>query len=269
MIRSSIVDCGSRMVWSLIRNPKPAISVLGLFVSPPLLSQQWPVHSMDRPKPPIVKPALATPPVPAPSDAIVLFNGRDLSHWRAENGGPAKWSVPRQGGYVEVVPHTGSLVSADSFGDVQLHVEWRTPVPAKGEGQERGNSGVFLMGYYEVQVLDSYDNVTYADGQAGSVFGQYPPLVNASRPPGEWQTYDIIFRRPRFGADSSLTRAARMTVFHNGVLVQDNVELTGRTVFNRRAQYSRHPDKLPIALQDHEYPVRYRNIWVRELPEVP
>jgi hypothetical protein len=125
------------------------------------------------------------------------------------------------------------------------------------------------MGYYEVQVLDSYDNVTYADGQAGSIFGQYPPLVNASRPPGEWQTYDIIFRRPRFGTDSTVTRPARMTVFHNGVLVQDNVELTGRTVFNQRAQYSPHPDKLPVALQDHEYPVRYRNIWVRELPELP
>lgn len=229
--------------------------------------QQWPVHSMDRPRPPVVQPGPEGPPTPPPADAIVLFEGSNLSQWRAEDGQPAKWAV--KNGYIEVVAGTGSLVSARPFGDVQLHIEWATPTPPTGEGQERGNSGVYLMGLYEVQVLDSYQNDTYPDGQAGALFGQAPPLVNACRPPGAWQSYDIVFRRPRFSRGTFLERPARITVFQNGILVQDGVELTGRTVFGRRATYSAHGDRLPLSLQDHSHPVRYRNIWVRELPELP
>jgi hypothetical protein len=194
----------------------------------------------------------------------VLFNGRDLSRFRDDKRGPAKWKV--ENGYIEVMPGTGSLVSADSFGDVQLHIEWATPAKVEGEGQERGNSGVFFgEGRYEIQVLDSYNNVTYPDGQAGAVFGQYPPLVNASRPPGEWQTYDIVFHTARFDSAGKLIRPARATVFHNNVLVQDDVELTGPTAFQRRPVYAAHPPELPILLQDHSFPVRFRNIWARRL----
>src|SRR5664279_3802577 len=227
----------------------------------------YPQHSMDRPQPAVVKPAPGGAPVAPPSDAIVLFNGKDLSQW--VNGDsesvPAKWKV--KDGYMEVVANTGDIKTKQGFGDLQLHVECRTPAPAKGESQERGNSGVYLMATFEVQVLDSYDNVTFADGAAGSVFGQYPPMVNASRPPGEWQTYDIFFHRPHFAADGTLQCAARVTVIQNGVLVQSDAVLTGPTAYKRRPPYTAMPDKAPILLQDHSYPVRYRNIWVRELPD--
>ena len=225
---------------------------------------QWKAHDMDRPRPPKVTPSLALP-VPPPSDAQVLFDGSGLSKWRSPNGAPAKWVL--RDGYMESVKGSGYLYTADSFGDVQLHIEWATPTPPEGRGQGRGNSGVFLMGLYEVQVLDSYDNDTYADGQAAAVYGQHPPLVNASRPPGEWQSYDIVFRRPRFSRDGALLKAARMTVLHNGVLVQDNVEIWGGTSWLQYDPYKSHPDRLPLSLQDHGNPVRYRNIWVRELPE--
>ncbi len=225
------------------------------------VSDEWPIHSLDRPQPPVVDPGPAGDPVPPPSDAVVLFDGTNLDRWRAADGGPAPWKV--ENGAMEVVAHTGSLVTRDSFGDVQLHVEWATPAVVQGEGQERGNSGVYLMDLYELQVLDSYDNATYPDGQAGSIFGQYPPLVNASRPPGAWQTYDVVFHAPRFRDDGSLASPARMTVLHNGVLVQDQVELTGPTAYQRRPPYEKHAARLPISLQDHEFPVRYRNIWVR------
>jgi prepilin-type processing-associated H-X9-DG protein len=196
---------------------------------------------------------------------VVLFEGRSLDEWQSSDNppGPAKWTV--RDGYVEVAPKTGSLVTKQAFGDVQVHIEFRTPVPAKGESQERGNSGVFLMGMYEVQVLDSYHNVTYADGHAGAVYGQFPPLVNASRPPGEWQTYDIVFHRPRFDAQGKVTRPARMTVIHNGVLIQDDVELSGPTANKSRPPYVKHADALPLALQDHGDLVRFKNIWIRKL----
>jgi len=227
--------------------------------------QQWPQHSMDRPRPPVVQPGPESAPVAPPKDAVVLFDGTNLSQWRAEDSTTAKWTV--QDGYVEVKPGTGMLVSARGFGDVQLHIEWATPAVVKGEGQERGNSGVFLMGIYELQVLDSYQNDTYPDGQAGAIYGENPPLVNATRPPGRWQAYDIVFRRPRFKADGSLDRPARMTVFLNGVLIQDNFELVGPTANKARPPYRAHADKLPLKLQDHGNPVRYRNIWIRELSE--
>lgn len=227
--------------------------------------QQWKIHDIDRPLPPAVNPGPAGNPVPAPADAIVLFDGKNLSGWSGSKGEPAKWKVEQ--GYMEVVSKAGSIRTIRSFGDCQLHLEWAAPLPAGGEGQGRGNSGVFLMDTYEIQVLDCYNNTTYADGMAASVYGQYPPLVNACRPPGEWQTYDIIFHRPHFDKDGKLFQPAFITMFHNGVLVLDNVELLGPTAHKIRLPYKAHPDKLPLSLQDHGNPVRYRNIWIRELGE--
>jgi hypothetical protein len=227
----------------------------------------WAQHDRNRPLPRIVDagPGPAQPARP-PSDATVLFGGTDLSAWKSKkDGGPAKWKV--ENGYMEVVKGTGYVETVQAFGDCQLHVEWMAPSPAVGQDQDRGNSGVFLMGMYELQIVDSYENVTYADGQAAAVYGQYPPLVNASRPPGQWQTYDIVFRGPRFDAAGKVTRPARMTVLHNGVLVQDDVELVGPTANKARPPYAAHPARLPLALQDHDHPVRFRNIWIRELPE--
>lgn len=225
----------------------------------------WPIHSTARPQPPVVDPGPASAPAPPPSDAIVLFDGRSLEAWKSADsaGRPARWKI--ENGYMEVAAGTGNIATARGFGDVQLHIEWATPAEPKGEGQERGNSGVFLMGRYELQVLDSYRNTTYPDGQAGAIYGQYPPLVNASRPPGAWQTYDVVFHRPRFDAGGTLLSPARMTVLHNGVLVQDDAVLTGPTGHHERPPYAAHPDRLPLILQDHGNPVRYRNIWVREV----
>jgi Domain of Unknown Function (DUF1080) len=232
-------------------------------------SMTWPIHSTSRPQPRVVDPGPFTASVPPPSDAIVLFDGRSLSEWRSADSAnvPARWRV--QDGYMEVAAGAGAIATAHAFGDVQVHVEWMAPRPTAGEGQNRGNSGVFLMGRYEVQVLDSYRSTTYPDGQAAAVYGQYPPLVNASRPPGEWQSYDIVFISPRFAADGKLLRPARLTVLHNGVLVQNDVTLTGPTGHKERPPYSMHADALPISLQDHDHPVRYRNIWVRRLGDDP
>jgi len=227
---------------------------------------RWKIHDPDRPVPPAIDPGAASTqdsPGRAPSDAVILFDGKDLSKWAHKDGSAAKWKV--ENGYFEVVPKTGYVYTREAFGDCQLHVEFAEPSPAKGESQDRGNSGVFLQGLYETQVLDSYQSKTYADGQAGAIYGQYPPLVNASRPPGQWQTYDIVFHGPRFDKDGKLLRPARETVFHNGVLVQDNVELSGPTAHGKRPPYEPQPEKLPLALQDHSHPVRYRNIWIREL----
>jgi hypothetical protein len=224
---------------------------------------KWPVHDLSRPLPPVVDPGPAGAPVPAPSDAVVLFDGKDLSQWEDAKGQPAKWKV--ENGFMEVVAKTGSIRTKKGFGDCQLHVEWATPVEPQGESQGRGNSGVFLMDTYEVQVLDCYNNTTYADGMAAAIYGQYPPLINACRKPGEWQTYDIIFHAPRFDQDGKLLAPARMTVFHNNILVHDNAVLTGPTAHKARPPYKAHPDKLPVSLQDHGNPTRFRNIWIREL----
>jgi hypothetical protein len=230
----------------------------------------WPQHDESRPQPPVVDPGTASTQEKAgvpPADAVVLFDGKDLAKWRStKDGSAARWKI--ENGYLEVVPGTGDIRTEQAFGDCQLHVEWATPSPHPGdEGQHRGNSGVFLMGLYEVQVLDSFGNKTYPDGQAAALYGAYPPLVNASRPPGQWQTYDIVFRGPRFDGGGKLLRPARTTVLHNGVLVQDGREQPGPTAHNKRPPYAAHPARLPLALQDHEHPVRYRNIWIRELAE--
>jgi len=226
----------------------------------------WKIHDLNRPLPAVIDPGTSSTqdlPGRSPSDAVVLFDGKDLSRWVHKDGSAAKWKV--ENGYAEVAAKTGYIYTRDSFGDCQLHVEFAEPVPPKGESQERGNSGVFLMGLYEIQVLDTYENKTYADGMASAVYGQYPPLVNASRPPGQWQSYDIVFHGPRFDKEGKLNRPARVTVLHNGVLVQDNVELSGPTAHGERPSYKAQPDKLPLALQDHGNPVHYRNIWIREL----
>ena len=241
----------------------------GLLVPSALLTAQqqpkpedYPQHSMDRPQPALVTPGAKVG--DAPSDAIILFDGKNLDAWSTDSGKKAPWLL--KDGYMEVAPGTGSIQTKQAFGDCQLHVEWSSPMPATGEGQERGNSGVYLMNQYEVQVLDSYDNKTYPDGQAGSMFGQYPPLVNPARKPGEWESYDIIFHAPRFDASGKVTSPARVTVLFNGILVQDDVALTGPTAYQRRPPYKQGADKLPLALQDHEMRVRYRNIWIRNLP---
>lgn len=229
----------------------------------PRPAERWSIHDPARPLPPVVDPGPAGPPAPAPSDAVILFDGRDLSQWEDSKGGPAGWKI--ESGAMEVVAKAGSIRTKKAFGDCQLHVEWAAPAVVTGEGQGRGNSGVFLMNTYEVQVLDSYENMTYADGMAGAIYGQYPPLVNACRKPGEWQTYDIIFHRPRFDSGGNVVSPARMTVFHNGVLIHDDVELLGPTSHKIRLPYKAHPDRLPLSLQDHGNPVRFRNIWLRPL----
>lgn len=214
------------------------------------------------PKPSVITPVIGNS---APSDAIVLFNGKDLSQWQSEkDGSPAKWSVDKDGA-MTVKKGTGNIQTKRSFGSCQLHVEWRTPAAIEGEGQGRGNSGIFLMGLYELQVLDSYNNLTYSNGQAGSIYKQHIPLVNASLKPGEWQEYDIIFTAPQFRPDSSLASPARITVLHNGVLIQNNVELKGGTVYIGQPSYKAHAARLPISLQDHGNPTSFRNIWIRDL----
>ncbi len=227
----------------------------------------WLDHDRDRPAPPVVEAGTSSTQEQAgkpPSDATVLFDGKDISQWVAMDGIPTKWIV--KNGYMECVKGSGYVRTLQNFGDCQLHVEWTAPVPPHGEGQGRGNSGVFFgLERYEIQVLDSFESKTYSDGSAGAVYGQYPPLVNVTRPPGQWQTYDIVYTAPRFEAGGKLLSPARVTVLHNGVLIQNNVELTGPTSWLERAPYSPHPEKQPISLQDHGNPVRFRNVWVREL----
>jgi hypothetical protein len=231
----------------------------------------WLIHDMNRPAPAVISPGTESTQNQAgqaPSDAIVLFDGTDLSEWTDTKGNPSKWIVG-DGGYMECVKGSGYIQSKRKFGSCQLHVEFATPSTVKGSSQGRGNSGVFLMANYEVQVLDSYDNKTYPDGQCAALYGRAVPLVNASRGPGEWQSYDIIFHRPIFKGDK-VVKKAQFTVFHNGVLVHDHVVLQGGTGWegpHAISDYEPHEDKLPIMLQDHGNPVRFRNIWIRELAD--
>ncbi len=224
---------------------------------------KWKVHDMDRPRPPVITPGTASTaekPGDPPSDAVVLFDGKNLDHWMGASGKPAQWKVTD--GYMEGKGE--SIVSKEPLGDVQLHLEWAEPTPAVGSSQGRGNSGVLFASRYEVQVLDSYKNDTYPDGQCGSVYGQNPPLVNACRPPGEWQTYDIIFHAPRFEG-KELKTPATVTVFQNGVLVQDHWVIKGRTFHGQLPTYAAHESKQPLELQFHGNPDRYRNVWFRPL----
>jgi hypothetical protein len=228
---------------------------------------KWKTGDRSRPQPPLVtpgEPSAQERAGTAPSDAVRLFDGKDLSAWQQANGKPIAWKL--KDGYFEVAPGSGDVVTKQPFGDCQLHVEWATPNPAHGTDQEPGNSGVYLQSQYEIQVLESNRNKTYPDGQAGAIYCQYPPLVNPARPPGEWQTYDIIFHAPRF-ADTKLQEPATVTLLFNGVLAQDHVALTGPTDYMKRPPYKMTPAKMPLLLQDHGQPVRYRNIWIRELKE--
>ena len=220
----------------------------------PKISEVW------EPEPPIVTPGMGAA---APSDAIVLFDGKSSGEWVMVNdGSPLKWEV--SDGAMTVKPKTGGIRTKRDFGDFQLHIEWRAPSEIEGEGQDRGNSGIFLQSRYELQVLDSYNNRTYSNGQAGSIYKQHMPLVNASRAPGEWQTYDVIYTAPRFNDDGIRTAPARVTVLHNGVLIQHNTAILGTTEYRQMPQNVAH-GKAPLMLQDHSNPVSYRNIWVREL----
>jgi Domain of Unknown Function (DUF1080) len=200
----------------------------------------------------------------APSDAIILFKAKkDSANWIGKEGKPFNWKTEKD--VLTVVGGAGDIKTRQNFGDCQLHIEWRTPEEVKGDGQGRGNSGIFLMGRYELQVLDNYHNSTYSNGQAGSIYKQHMPMVNVCRKPGEWQSYDIVFTAPFFYPDSSLKSPARITVFQNGVLVQHNVELWGSTQYIGVPRYEPHASKEPLVLQDHSNPVSFRNIWIREL----
>ncbi len=239
---------------------------LGYDDTPYISGCRYRVHDASRPQPPVVAPGTASTPDAAgaaPSDAVVLFDGKDLSNWVKKGDGSAPgWKV--ENGYMEVVPGTGDIKSKAEFGDCQLHVEWAAPEVVKGEGQGRGNSGVFIMGVYEVQVLDNYENPTYPDGTCGGLYGQCPPLVNACRKPGEWQSYDIIWVAPRF-SDGKLISPARITVIQNGVLLHHDKELLGPTQHRVTTWYDEHPPVGPLGLQDHGDLVRFRNIWYRPL----
>ena len=239
----------------------------GFTDTPRLPNSPWRVHDDDRPRPRVVTPGASDTnehPGKPPSDATVLFDGRNLDAWQSDKGGPAGWKVEH--GCMEVVGGSGDIATKQKFGDYQLHVEFAEPSPATGKSQERGNSGVFLAGLYEVQVLDSYDNYTYADGEAAAIYGQSPPLVNASRPPGEWQTYDIVFNAPRF-ADGKVTSTGFVTVLHNGVVVQNHTALLGPSVHHALPVWKAHDLRMPLKLQDHHMPVRFRNIWIRPLSD--
>ncbi len=248
---------------ALARQDHPSV---GYKDTPMLPGDKWHVHDGDRPMPPKVDPGTCSNQDQAgrpPSDALVLFDGSNLDHWRSESGGPAGWTI--DDGAMVAKPGGGGIVSVDKLGDCQLHLEFASPNPPRGRDQDRGNSGVIFFGQYEVQVLDSFDNVTYPDGQTAAIYGQYPPMVNASRPPGQWQSYDIIFTAPRFQADGTLESPAYNTMLHNGILVHDHAPLLGAMAFRALAKYTPHGPTGPLVLQDHGHPVRFRNIWARPI----
>ena len=243
----------------------PARAPEGFTDTPMQPNGKWHVHDPARPIPPAVTPGKTfSQGAPPPSDATVLFDGTDLSKWVGEKGAEPKWKV--ENGYVETTK-TGRIRTKEEFGDFQLHIEWATPERVEGKGQGRGNNGLNIFGRYEVQILDSFNNLTYADGGAAALYGQTPPLVNASRPPGEWQTYDVVFEAPRWDADGKPTRPASATVLHNGVVVHNKRELWGDTRYRGVGDYKKVQPKGPIELYEHGNAVRFRNIWVRPLRE--
>lgn len=252
--------------------PNYRTSATGYNDTPVLPGQKWKVHDIDRPRPAVVTPGarLGDP----PSDAIVLFDGKDLSKWEipprppgrnkkgVERPRPTSWKV--ENGYFEIAPGAGTLQTKEKFGDMQLHLEWASTEVLYGDSQWRGNSGVLIMGRYEIQVLDSDNNPTYADGQAGAIYGQWPPLVNSVRKRGQWNAYDIVWEAPAF-ENGKLTRPAYATVFLNGVLLHNRKEVIGEMAHRVAGLYKGHGPEEPLALQDHDVPVRYRNVWVRRL----
>ncbi|HEV8273792.1 MAG TPA: DUF1080 domain-containing protein [Chitinophagaceae bacterium] len=229
-----------------------------------LIAQKDPATTeVWKPEPKVITPGKTNS--DAPSDAIILFDGKSGSNWQQKKGGDMQWTIADDA--LTVKPGTGDIQTKQKFGDCQLHIEWRIDKNVKGEGQDRGNSGIFLMGRYELQVLDNYNNInkTYVNGQAGSMYKQTPPLVNDCKAPGEWQTYDIIFTAPRFSDNGTVIAPAHITVLQNGVLVQNNTTLWGNTVYIGSPTYEKHDAKEPIILQDHSHTTSYRNIWIREL----
>ena len=236
------------------------MGVLGYSDTPVIPGSKYHVHDGDRPQPRAVTPGTAGSP---PADAVVLFDGTNLDNWvSCRDGSPAPWTPGD--GYMEVKPGSGNIHTKAVFGTCQLHVEFASPAVVKGDSQGRGNSGIFLMGLYEIQVLDCYQNPTYADGTTGGIYGQFPPLVNACRKPGEWSAYDIIWEAPVFSGAEVLT-PAYVTVILNGIVLHHHQELQGPTQHKKTASYVAHAPKLPLELQDHGDLVRFRNIWVRPL----
>jgi hypothetical protein len=246
---------------------EPKLSPVGYTDTPIIPGTKWRVHDPDRPHPKVVTPGETfSHNAGAPSDAVVLFDGKDLSQWKSDKGADAAWKV--ENGYFEVVPKAGNISTREEFGDFQLHFEFATPVVVKGNSQGRGNSGVFLHGLYEVQVLDSYENVTYADGQLGGIYGQTPPLANPAKKPGDWSSYDVIFEGPRFDAEGKVTRKAAVTVIVNGVVLHHKKEYAGPTKHKELTSYDKvKKTQGPLILQDHGDLMRYRNMWIRPLGE--
>ncbi|PAW88546.1 MAG: hypothetical protein B9S33_04545 [Pedosphaera sp. Tous-C6FEB] len=241
----------------------PGKKGVGYTDTPVIPGQKYKVHDADRPVPPVVTPGKTfSDAAPAPADAIVLFDGKDLSKWK-DGMKDAAWKV--ENGYMEVTK--GTISTREEFSDFQLHLEWAAPAVVKGDSQGRGNSGVIIFGKYEIQVLDSYNNPTYPDGQAGAMYGQWAPRVNSARPPGEWQTYDIIFEAPRWDAAKKLLKKANVTVIHNGVVLHHRQEFIGSVSHRGLGNYNTPQEKGPIVLQDHGNPMRFRNLWIRPLRE--
>jgi hypothetical protein len=267
LLKTTLILCAGALCFAIALGAQPKKGDLGFTDTPMLPGQKWHVHDPGRPHPHVVTPGKE--PGAAPSDAVVLFDGKDLSQW-AQHGKGAdsakivdpQWKV--ENGYFEVVPGTGDLFTREKFGDCQLHVEWSELADIKGTSQARGNSGVLLMSRYEIQVLDPYNNPTYADGQASAIYGQFPPLVNPGRKPGEWQTYDIVFEAPRFEGEKLLKPAVE-TVFFNGVLVHNHKEPIGAMIYRQVGKYTPHDPEEPLMLQEHHDRVRFRNIWIRRL----
>jgi hypothetical protein len=243
--------------------PIASAASLGYTNTPMLPGGKWHVHDPNRPMAPVVTPGTNfSLGAPAPADAVVLFDGKDLSQWFGDRG-PATWKV--ENGYMETVRGSRDIHTTNEFGSFQLHIEFATPTMAIGNSQGRGNSGVFLHGRFEIQVLDNNDNRTYADGACGAVYGQFPPLANACKKPGEWQSYDIVFEAPQWDENKQLVKPAFVTIIQNGILVQNHQEILGNTGHQVLGKYSPYSGRGVIGLQDHANPVRYRNIWIRPL----
>ncbi|MEJ7739648.1 MAG: DUF1080 domain-containing protein [Chitinophagaceae bacterium] len=255
----------NKLFWALLVITTVNVQVNAQAPTPPPMVPE--MTEFWEPQISVVKPGKASDNafITAPSDAIILFDGKDLSKWKDKDGAPAKWEV--KDGVFTVKKGLGDISTIQHFNDFQLHIEWSVPSNITGKSQARGNSGIFLQGVYELQVLDSYNNRTYSNGQAGSIYKQIAPLKNAMRPPGEWNVYDVIYTAPRFKGDSSLFSPARVTIIHNGVLIQNNTVITGNTPYIGLPKYTFH-GRGPIKLQDHgdpSAPLNYRNIWIREL----